>query len=169
MNRKITVLLICLAMAAAAFAQGGAPKSDLPTADQIIDKYIQAIGGKAVIEKQTSRVSKGTIEIPAFGLTGTIEVYEKAPNKSIQIANITGYGIVNNCFDGTAGWAQDPQTGMRDKSGTELAAAKLDAAFYKPLRLKELYTTVVVKGKEKVGDKDVYVIEATPKELSPET
>jgi len=162
MKRKFTVLLIGLAMAVTAFAQGGAPKSDLPTADQILDKYVQAIGGKAVIEKQTSRYSKGTLEIPAFGASGTAEVYEKAPNKTITIVNIPGFGIINDCFDGTIGWAQDPQNGMRDKSGPELAASKLDAEFYKPIKIKELYPKVVVKGKDKVGDKDVYVLEATP-------
>ena len=77
MKRTLMILTLCSAIAVAAFAQGGQqkPATDskpaLPTADQILDKYVQAIGGKAAIEKQTSRVSKGSFEIPAVGASGT--------------------------------------------------------------------------------------------------
>ncbi len=174
MKRTLTILTLCFAIAVVARAQGGAQKpaadaAALPSADQIIDKYVQAIGGKAAIEKQTSRVSKGSLEIPAFGASGTAEVFEKAPNKTITVVNIAGFGVILDCFDGSAGWAQDPQSGMRDKSGAELAASKLDAEFYKPVKIKQLYSKIVVKGKDKVGDKEVFVVEATPAESSVET
>src|SRR2546426_845083 len=69
-----------------------------------------------------------------------------------------------------AAFAQgSPQNGMRDKAGAELASAKLDAEFHKPIKIKQLYPKIVVKGKDKVGDKEVYVVEATPVESSVET
>ena len=177
MKRILTTLFILAALAASAFAQGGPQKSAddtkaspaLPTADQIIEKYVQAIGGKAAIEKQTSRVSKGSLEISAVGLKGTAEVYEKAPNMTATIINLDGFGLVREGFDGKIAWSQDPQMGLREKAGAELASAKLDAEFFKPLRVKQLYPKLVVKGKDKIGDKEVYVLEATPAESAVET
>src|SRR5882762_240539 len=177
MKRILTTLLFISAITVAALAQGGSqkpaadakPAASLPTADQILDKYVQAIGGKAAIEKQTSRVSKGSFEIPAVGASGTAEIYEKAPNKNAAIITIPGFGVVQEGYDGKTGWAQDPQSGLREKAGAELATAKLDGEFHKPIKLKQLYPKLVVKGKDKVGDKDVYVVEATPVEGSAET
>jgi outer membrane lipoprotein-sorting protein len=176
MKRIPTIVFLCCAVAVAALAQGQQkaatepkPSPALPTVDQILDKYVQAIGGKAAVEKQTSRVSKGSFEIPAFGASGTAEVYEKAPNKSAAFINIPGFGVVQEGFDGKAGWAQDPQSGLRDKAGAELAATKLDAEFHKPIKIKQLYPKIVVKGRDKVGDKEAYVVEATPLESSAET
>src|SRR6266851_3595985 len=79
MKRTLMILTFCSAIAVAAHARGGQqkPATDtkpaLPTADQILDKYVQAIGGKAAVEKQTSRVAKGSFEIPAVGASGTAE------------------------------------------------------------------------------------------------
>ena len=173
MKRTITILILCSFIAVAAVAQGGPLRvpqgAALPTADQILEKYVQTLGGKAALEKITSTASKGTFEIPAFGATGSAEMWEKAPNKTALKLDIPGFGLVLEGFNGTVAWSQDPQSGLREKTGAELAATKLDADFYKPLRLKQLYPKIAVKGKEKVGDKDMYVLTATPAEGSPET
>lgn len=177
MKRTLTILFLSLLVAVTANAQGGQQKpatdakstAALPTADQIIDKYVQAIGGKAAIEKQTSRVSKGTFDLPAFGASGTIEIYEKAPNKSVTIVNVSGFGVIQDGFDGKVGWSQNPQEGMHEKAGAELASAKLDSEFHKDIKFKQLFPKLTVKGKDKVGDHEVYVVEATPVESAVET
>lgn len=177
MKRTLTIILLSLLVAVTAYAQGGQqkpatdakPAAKLPTVDQVLDKYVQAIGGKAAVEKQTSRVAKGSFEIPAFGASGTAEIYAKAPNKSASTFDIAGYGVVQQVFDGKTGWSLDPQGGLRELAGAELASKKLDSEFSKPVRLKQLYPKIVVKGTDKVGDKDVYVLEATPVESSVET
>ena len=175
MKRTLMIALLSFALAAVALGQG-APKpaadskpAALLTADQIVDKYVQAIGGKAAIEKQTSRVSKGSFEIAAFGASGTFDAYAKAPNKTVTIINVAGFGVVQEGYDGKVAWAQDPQSGLREKSGAELATAKLEAEFFRDSKIKQLYPKIVVKGKDKVNDKEVYVLEATPVESSVET
>ena len=171
MKRLLTVVLcsavITTVASLAAIARPGQQK--LPTADEIISKYVEAIGGEKAIKGATSRVSKGSLEIASVGLNGTAEVYEKAPNKTVTIVNIAGFGLVQEGYDGKTAWSKDPQMGLRDKEGGEFAAAKLDSEFYKPVKIKELYPKLVVKGTDKVGDKDTYVVEATPTESSPET
>src|SRR5205823_12522020 len=56
-------------------------RSRLPSADEILDKYVEALGGKAAFEKFSSRVVKGALELPAMGITSGAEIYAKAPNK----------------------------------------------------------------------------------------
>jgi len=173
MKRILTIILcsaiVGLGAVRVADARRNSRQAKLPSAAEIIANYVKAIGGAEPIKKTTSRVSKGSLEITGFGLSGTAEVYEKAPNKTATIVNITNFGLVQEGFDGVTAWAQDPQTGLRDKTGVELAAARIDSEFYKPIKINELYPKLVVKGVEKVGDKDTYVVEATPKESSVET
>jgi zinc protease len=168
MKRTLTITILCMTIAVTALAWQK-PAAGLPTVDQILDKYVQALGGKTAIEKVTSTASKGTFEIPAFGASGSAEIWEKAPNKTALKLDIPGFGLVQEGFNGTVAWSQDPQSGLREKSGAEFEATKIDADFYKPLRLKQLYPKITVKGKDKLGDKDAYVLEATPASGSTET
>lgn len=170
MKRTITIILLGILVAIPCLAQATQtkPAESLPNIDQIIAKYVDALGGKAALEKITSRTQKGTFEIPAMGAGGSMEGYEKAPNKSLMIIEIAGFGTIQQGFDGTVAWSQDPQTGLREKTGGELNDAKLDAELYKPLKMKELYPTMIVKSKEKVGDKEAYLVEAKPAAGSPE-
>jgi len=170
MKRILTVIVLGVLVAIPCLGQAmqGKPADSMPSVDQIVAKYIDALGGKAALEKINSRMQKGSLDIPAMGAGGPMEIYEKAPNKTLTVINIAGFGAIQEGFDGTVAWAQDPQSGLREKSGVELTDAKLDAEFYKPLKIKELYPTLTLKGKEKIGDKDAYVVEAKPAAGSPE-
>jgi hypothetical protein len=95
-------------------------------------------------------------------------MYAKAPNKNLVVINIPGFGIIQQGFNGTVGWSQEPSSGLRELSGAELASAKRDAEFYADIKYKEMYSKMTVKGKEKVGDKEAYVVEAMPTEGSPQ-
>jgi hypothetical protein len=172
MKRVLIFFLLALIAVAPVFAQdktAATPATPLPSVDQILAKYLQASGGKAAYEKLTSRVEKGTFEIPAMGIGGPIEIYAKSPNKSFVMVTFEGMGAYKEGFTGTVAWVLDVETGLREKSGPELAMAKRNADFYAPLHLKEHYSKMEVKSKQKVGDKEAYVIVATPAEGSPET
>ena len=151
-----------------------APKADskaaaLPTVEAIFDNYVKAVGGKEAIEKITSRSMKGSFDLEAFGVAGApVEMLAKAPNKSAMKIDITGFGVVNRVYDGATGWASDPMSGLRELSGLELAQTKRGSDFYQELNFKKHYSKAEVKGKEKVGSYEAYVIEATPSEGSPE-
>lgn len=179
MKRTLMITALCLIATLSAFALGtpqnqdtkapAAGKADaMPTVDQILDKYVQALGGKAAIEKLTSTVAKGTFDLPAMGMSGPMETYAKAPNKNTSIINLEGFGMIQSAFDGTIGWSKDPQSGLRELTGAELADTKRDADFYRDIRLKQLFPKMSVMGKEKVSERDAYVIEATPAGGKPE-
>jgi len=176
MNRAIDIAILILTLATVVPAQekqteskpAVAPDSPLPSVNDVLDRYIQALGGKDAIGKFSSRVVKGSFEIPTMGVTSSAEIYAKRPNKWILTVDVPGLGLYQQAYDGSVGWTQDPQSGVRDLTGGELAAIKRSAEFNQPLRLKELYQTIAVKGRSKVGDRDAYVLEATPSEGSPE-
>lgn len=147
------------------FAQ--AQSADLPTVDQILDKYVSAIGGKAAFEKLTSRVSKGTVESPDAPIRGTIEVSEKAPDKALTVIDIQGLGVVRDGTDASGSWQDEPTGGLSEKKGAEAADSKREATFNSEIKLKDLYKTLAVVGRETVGGKPVFVVLGTPTEGTP--
>jgi len=167
-----SLLLLCLVPARAAFAQTPSPSSPakpaiqeppLPTVDQIVDNYIEASGGRAAWEKLNSRVSKGTVTVAAMNVSGPLEIDEKAPNKLLVTVTISGSVFLQG-FDGTVGWSEDPQNGLREQAGAELAETKREADFYHPLDFRKLYARMSVTGIETVDERRAYVVEAEPPE-----
>lgn len=130
-----------------------------PSVDKILDHYVEAVGGRVAWQKLKSRVSMGIIEVASANLGGTVVIHEKSPNKILTIIIVSGSAFRQG-FDGTVGWAEDPQTGVREQSGAELAEAKRQADFYSPLDVKQHYSKLSLIGTEKVNDHDSYVIEA---------
>src|ERR1043166_5823035 len=63
-----------------ASAPSPAPEA-LPTVKQILDRYVQAVGGADALMKITSRTVKGS-RIGADGVLVPEEVYQKAPDRS---------------------------------------------------------------------------------------
>ena len=167
-------LLLALVLAAAAFGHDSQPAKStkavkLPKAKKILKNYVKAIGGKNAVKKIKTRFCKGTIEISPMGIKGTVEEYKAAPNKNYSAGNLTGVGQLVESYDGKKGWSMNPVQGTRDKSGQELLQSKLAADFYRDIHLKKLYPKMEVKGIEKVGDRDAYVVIATPDGIPPET
>ena len=139
-----------------------------PTVKDVLDKFVKAIGGEATVRKQSSRVSVGTAEITTMGAKGTVEISHKAPDKMLLVMKLPGLGDILEGFDGVTAWSQDPFNGLREKSGTELAATKRDAAFYRDVEMAKGYSKMDLKGTEKVGGR-AYVIEATaPEDATPD-
>src|SRR5664280_2354263 len=110
-----------------------APAASSATVDQIVDKYVAALGGADAIRKVTSRIMKGTISVG--GSEMPIELFTKAPNKRVSISN----GQSFTAFDGAAGWMGNTGRPARDMSAAESEAAGLDAEFSLALRLKEIF------------------------------
>ena len=131
------------------------PSAPLPTVDQVLSKYVDALGGKAALEKLKTRMMKGS-QVRFDGTAWPVEIYQAAPNKFVSIVT-TPNGAVSFGFDGMVGWSKNPR-GQRELSGEALAQMKRSAEFYADLKLKELYPKMTLEGKEKVGEREAYVI-----------
>ena len=80
------------------------------TADQIVNKYIDAIGGKAAWSKVNSLVMKGTIKLQGaeLGVTSTV-VDKKGMRQEFVINGMTGYQIITP----DSGWNFSPMQGQK--------------------------------------------------------
>ena len=143
----------------------------LPTVDQILGRYYQAIGGQTAAQKITTRVIKlswlrpkllngGTpnAAMIARGETWAMEIYQKAPNKYLAVITSPN-GIIYQGFNGTTGWVKTPQ-GQREMNSAEIARVARQADLLGDFTLKEQYSQMLVTGREKIDDRDVYVVEA---------
>jgi photosynthetic reaction center cytochrome c subunit len=130
----------------------------LPSADDILNKYVTGIGGQAAIDKMKTRVMKGTITT-ANGMTITYEIDQVAPDKAYE-SFVSQRGTGERAINGNTGWEKNPQ-GVREITGQQLADIKQALHLFRNLKLKEQYSSVRVTGKDKIGDREVYAVRAT--------
>ncbi|MGB9611938.1 MAG: hypothetical protein ACPL7M_13290 [Bryobacteraceae bacterium] len=156
---------LLLLLGAALLAPGA---QDAPSVDELVEKHIAAVGGREALSKVSSLVMTGSFELPAMGASGTITVYQKAPNKRLSVINIDGFGEVFQGFDGERGFSISPM-GSIDMSGPMLEDARRDATMHAELHLKELYPKIEVKGKGKAGDREAWIVVMTPEKGNPVT
>lgn len=121
-----------------------APANAQPTARQVIDAYIAAIGGRQALMARKSVRSSATLEVPAAGMKAEIVSSSMAPNKMLVKTTMPGLGELMQGFDGTTAWAIDPMQGARVLGGPELEQMKAQADFLAELRDAANYTTMEV-------------------------
>lgn len=129
--------------------------SNLPAADQLLDKYVQAAGGASAIDKITSRVMKGTIDFE--GKSFPIDLYCKAPDQRISYAHLP-QGDSVTAFNGHEGWLAMAGRPPREMHGSDLEAAAIDADLHLATHLKEMFSHAEVRGTEKIDDHSAYVL-----------
>jgi hypothetical protein len=129
----------------------------LPSVEQILANYVQALGGEAALRKLTTRVSRGS-RVGADGVLVPEEVYQKAPDKLLVITKYPNNAIRLG-HDGQRGWAWNNNEAQAVE-GEELAELQREASFHKELALKELYAQLSLAGKELIGERETYVIAA---------
>jgi photosynthetic reaction center cytochrome c subunit len=139
------------------------PKANV---DAILNQYFQALGGRAALERVTTRVMKGTL-IAQGGMKAPLEVFEKAPNKTLTIFRAP-QGTNQMGFDGAVGWTKTPEQGLREEAGQQLDFIRSEAEFYKELKLKDRYSKLTLLGLVQLDNREAYVIEAAPQRGQPE-
>lgn len=158
------LVLFCAGVSAAQTpAKKPAPAAtSLPTADQVLARYIRALGGEQALRKVTSRVMKGTFEIDVPQVSGEAEIDMAAPDKFRSQLKIPEAGEIILSFDGKIGWASEPQAGVRDITGPELVQLRRSSQFQHELRFRELFPQVRVLEKTTEEGRPAWVLEATP-------
>jgi hypothetical protein len=113
---------VALPIAAAALLLGAAPltaQETPPPAEQVIERYVEAIGGRDRVLTPRSSHSVGTVEVPAAGMTGTIEVLNAGPRAMVTRATIAGFGEQNIGILDDVAWSMDSMSGARLLEGRE--------------------------------------------------
>ena len=121
-----------------------------PAADQIVDKYIQAIGGAARLAALKSYVAKGTsVSFGGFGGGGEVQIFAKFPDQHAQYIEFPkepARGSSIRIYNGSEGWLKTPLTvlGEYELTGGELDGARLDAMLSFPGQLKQALSNLRV-------------------------
>lgn len=132
------------------------------TADEVIEKGIAAMGGRAAFARIKSRMLTGTvsIETPVGAIPGTVEILNAVPNKGRTLikADLSAFGagplVVDQRFDGTNGYVLDTMQGNRDITGSQLENLKANSFPHPFLNYKEMGMSVTLGAKEKIGERD---------------
>jgi hypothetical protein len=111
---------------------------------QVLDKYIQALGGAQAVAKLTSFTAKGTYEgFDSDFSPVPVDIYAKAPEMRTLVAHMKG-GDVTYSFDGKEAWAAGPSTlvpvPVMSVTGADLEGARLDAHIAFPGQIKQQIT-----------------------------
>jgi len=135
---------------------------DAPSADQVFDKYLQAVGGSQKAAAITSIVFKGEYQGYAEPMA-PVDIYVKAPNQRAMMVH-TDAGDRTTTFDGANGWiaapAMDKPFPVISYTGGDLDGARLDAVLSFPAGIKQVITRPLV-GSSSIDDKDVAVVQGT--------
>jgi photosynthetic reaction center cytochrome c subunit len=126
-----------------------------PSGDQLLDKYLRALGGAPAIDKINSRVMKGTIDLGGKSLP--IDIYSKDPEKRISFTHLPDGDSVT-AFNGHEGWLGTPGRPPREMHGGDLDGASIDADLHLPTHFKTMFSEMRVRGTEKLDDHEAYVV-----------
>jgi len=139
--------------------------STLPSVDDVLIKYQGAIGGTVAIDRVTSCVTKGTTTT-ATGQVVRYESEQAAPDKGHEAFTLPDVGgrcagdsrcEYERVVNGQQGWLKSGG-GVQELVGEQLADQKLSFLLFGILRLKDQYSSFRVSGRDKINDRDVYVV-----------
>jgi hypothetical protein len=141
-----------LALAALVLAAhaGTAAAQQLPPASQVVEKYVQAIGGRAAAERFSARHVTAEMSMPAMGMTMTMESWMARPNRSFSKMEMSGMAITSG-FDGTTAWVNSPMSGPKILDGAEFKQALDNANFDNNVDFTKVFPTMQTVGERTVG------------------
>ncbi len=89
-----------------------------PQGATILDKYIEATGGRAAYEKLRTEVRTGSMELVGKGITASMTLYRAAPSKSYMVMEMPGVGKMEEGTDGVVVWSRSAIQAPESKRGT---------------------------------------------------
>jgi photosynthetic reaction center cytochrome c subunit len=129
----------------------------LPAADEILNKYVKAIGGRAAIDQIHSCVFKGN----TTNSSGQFIPYKAEvllPDKGYESFVIQGRTF-ESVINGSRAWSKTGE-GVTELTGQQLVDKKMSFPLFMILRLKDQYSSARVSAQEKIDARDVYVVNA---------
>jgi hypothetical protein len=138
-----------------------------PTATEILDKYIQAVGGAQRLAGLTSFIATGTSEgYGGFGGEGDFTIYAKSPNQrttQITFKEHPDRGDSTWAFDGRTGWIKTPRGlfSQYELVGGELDGARVEAQLAFPGQIKQILNNYRTGLRRAIDDKDYLIVQGS--------
>ncbi len=137
-------------------AEQTAEQQSLPTPDQILDRYVEVIGGAAALDKLKTRVTKGALVFES-GPTYALEIEQKAPGLGLVTATSAKGFVSRDGFDGATAWNSFGSS-VFPSHGLEEARIARDAQFFVDTDVKKRFPRRFVVGKETTGGEEAYLV-----------
>jgi photosynthetic reaction center cytochrome c subunit len=138
-----------------------------PKAEEVLDKYLQALGGAERLAAITSLTGKGTGSGYAGSLKSPAEIFAKAPNQRTTIIH-TDDGDKTTTFDGRNAWLASNVTPVpvMTLTGGELDGARFDGDIMFPGRIKQALTQWRAALPSSLNGRLVNVLQGTGKDMT---
>jgi len=135
-------------------------------AQNILNKMIDAAGGRKTLEGIKDTMFSGTMDILQYGISGTVTFYHKEPNKFRQDMEFEGMpSAMTMATDGETAWMTNFQTGgvedIPASDQVEFNNQALNFGFSWLLSSEKYGISYTDKGKETIDGKDYLVLEQT--------
>ena len=140
-----------------------------PQAETLIQKMIDATGGKAAYAKLQSRFSTGTLSLPKMGVELSQTTWAQRPNKSYVLMESPSLGTMESGCDGSTVWDNSSVAGPSVKKGSERAVLLREADFDAWPNWKKYYKLATTAGADTVAGQATWKVEMVPLEGTPET
>jgi len=128
---------------------------DLPKPEEIVQKYVAAMGGADAISRLNSLSEHGSINLG--GREFQMDVMIKSPNRIATITHFPGANSISTS-DGKTGWVLFPGSPARSMTAADMDSARMDADLHFALDLKTAFTALQVEKKIKIADKDAILL-----------
>lgn len=133
-----------------------------PSAEQILDRFVEVTGGKAAYVRMKTEVVQGVMEMKAAGIKGEMKSYRDAQGNTYTLVEIPGVGKVEEGTKAGVAWEKSAVMGPRLKDGEEKAVALRNAALLRDLEWKKYYTKAEVAGSDNVDGEPCWKVVLTP-------
>jgi hypothetical protein len=139
-------------------------QENLPGADQILERYLAAIGGRETFSRQKTQLRRGVLKEDAQNVP--VETVAKAPGKWLLKLETGGTSPDREGCNGVAGWSESGDV-VKDMDTRERPELETFLDFQLPLKIAGMRDLMTVKVKDRLGEQQVYVVEVTPSKGGP--
>jgi hypothetical protein len=163
---RLSVLIITIILGLMTTVPAEAP---LPSAEELLDRYVEATGGPATYATIMNRRVKATLELPAQGITGSLTIWSAKPDRFYSIVEADAFGKIERGTDGNVVWEKNLMTGAVIKQGQEKIDMLRDSRLDRWTNWREVFRSAEPTGTATVGAKLCDKVSMIPAEGHPQT
>jgi len=158
----LPVIFIVLSTLIVASVHGEVVEEKAPTAEKILDRFVEVTGGLKAYDAIENRKSAASLSIPAQGMTFTITMWSARPNQVYSVIENAMIGKIEKGVSGDVVWEKSIMTGPIIKEGAERENTLRDSVFERYIYWRDSFEKVELQGEETVGGIDCWKVLLTP-------
>ena len=166
-SRRVAWLVIALPALIVAAVHGEAMAEKAPTAEKILDRFVEVTGGMKAYDAIENRKTIASLSISAQGMTFNITMWSARPNQVYSIIENDMIGKMEKGVSGDVVWEKSIMTGPIIKSGVEREASLRDSAFERYVYWRDSFETAELEGEAEVSGIDCWLVVLTPETGDP--